>query len=59
MEFYNPISELEWTYGTWKGTLSNEEGERDTILTIKSIGSEIVEFNLLSIQDKYKNCHQQ
>ncbi|MCE7741579.1 MAG: hypothetical protein GOP50_03905 [Candidatus Heimdallarchaeota archaeon] len=54
MEFYNPITELEWLYGEWEGNLENEEGEFKTSLTIKSIGSEIIEFNSTIIKGKSK-----
>ncbi|MHA1198814.1 MAG: hypothetical protein ACTSQF_05605 [Candidatus Heimdallarchaeaceae archaeon] len=54
MEFYNPITELEWLYGEWEGNLKNEEGKFKTSLSIKPIGAEIVEFNSTIIKGKSK-----
>ena len=46
MEYYNPITELEWVYGTWEGKILIENKEQESQLVIRSIGSEIIEFNL-------------
>ncbi len=52
MEYYNPITELEWLYGEWEGVLANQEDEFKTSLTIRPIGSEIIEFNQLLLKNK-------
>ena len=52
MEFYNPISELGWLYGEWKGEMLVGEEELSAVLQVKPIGSNIVEFNLKTIKGK-------
>lgn len=51
MEYYNPITELEWLYGIWKGEMKTEDIETQTSLKIEPIGKEILEFNHVLIQN--------
>ncbi len=54
MEYYNPITELEWAYGTWGGKILVEDKEQESHLIISSIGSGIIEFNLTTSKNDIK-----
>jgi len=60
MEFYNPIRELEWLYGEWNGKISLDGIEQEGFLSIKQIGSQVVEFDLNILNSKtrtnYEKC---
>jgi len=49
MDFANPIDELEWIYGLWKGTLLSGEDEFESYLTCRRIGSDIIELSQVKI----------
>ena len=49
MDFANPIDELEWIYGLWKGTLLSGEDEFESYLTCRRIGSDIIELAQVKI----------
>lgn len=55
MEFYNPITELEWVTGEWKGHMIIDEEEISAALTVRPIGSEILEFDLTTVNNNSKN----
>ncbi len=52
MEFHNPVTQLEWLYGKWEGRIVRDEEETESVLTIKPIGSEIIEFNHTILDNK-------
>ena len=43
MDFANPIDDLDWIYGLWKGTLSQNDIKSKSYISVKKIGKDIIE----------------
>ena len=43
MDFANPIDDIDWIYGLWKGILSLSGNESKSYISAKKIGKDIIE----------------
>ena len=48
MDFSNPIDDLDWIYGFWRGTLSAEGIDSESYLQCKKFGIDIIEIKQIS-----------
>jgi hypothetical protein len=52
MDFANPIDDLDWIYGVWKGKLIADNIESESYISSKRIGKDIIELTQIRVDKK-------